>query len=716
MRHHSERSTYLSSLLLFSTCWIMVSTSPLVAERARHTDVTEVVVVEVPVQVSKDGKPVRGLTVDQFEVVDGRKRQELTGFDAYDLSGSSVEPSPMGPRIPAVAQRRFLLLFDLSFSGPDSIVRARHAAKELVSTGLSSTDLVGVATHSASSGSNLILGFTSDRRQVELAIDTLGLLQVDESRRDPLGLRFAEIPMDTSPATGAAGARTRTGATSDVVLRDTVFQMQDSTRRASDKNDILALTSSLTQVAESLRTVDGRKYLVFLSEGFDSSIVLGQGGGTTLEEQQAIQSQNLAASYGDYWDVDSNLRFGDTSTQNVLGLMLQEFVRADCVIQAIDIGGLRAGADVRTRQENKQGLFMMADGTGGEFFENFNNLTAAMEKMLERTSVTYVLAFQVEDLKLDGKFHKLKVKLKGGPKGARLVYRPGYFAPRPYSELSQRERTLSAASQLYGDAGGQLEVATLAAPFEIGSQLAYVPSLIEVAGEDLLKGSEGGRVTAEIYAYAVAADGQIRDFYNQIIGIDIEKAGPALQQTGLKFWNQFELPPGSYVARILVRNADTGASGVSVFPFRVPDANQQDPVLLAPMFPEPAGKWLSVCGQRAEETQHDYPFTIQGKPFVPAVKPVLVPGQTASVVLAGYGLGDSVQVGAELLTPGGDPVEGVLLNVGERRLATDPSLAQWAATIQIDALEAGDYVLKVTATDPESGESHSSSITVSVSG
>ena len=150
-----------------------------------------------------------------------------------------------------------------------------------------------------------------------------------------------------------------------------------------------------------------------------------------------------------------------------------------------------------------------------------------------------------------------------------------------------------------------------------------------------------------------------------------------------------------------------------MFPFRVPDADQQDPVLLAPMFPEPAGKWLSVRGQRAEETQHDYPFTIQGKPFVPAVKPVLVPGQAASVVLAGYSLGDSVQIGAELLTPGGDPVEGVLLNVGDRRLATDPSLSQWAATIQLGDVEPGDYVLKVTATDPESGDSHSSSITVS---
>ncbi len=551
MREQSRPSTFLRSLLLFASCWILVSPLPLLAQQARHAEVTEVIVVEVPVQVTKDGKPVRGLTADNFEVFDGRKRQDLIGFDAYDLSISSGNLAPETLRVPAAAQRHFFLLFDLSFSDPASIVRARHAAKELVATGLNPTDLVGVATYSASSGSKLILGFTSDRRQVEVAIDTLGLPQLVESRRDPLGLTFADMP--ESWGTTSSGGADRRGINVEAEVREAVTRMESSTQRASDRNDILALTSSLTEVAELLRSVDGRKYLVYLSEGFNSSIVLGQGGGATREEQQAIQKQNDAAAYGDYQDVDSNLRFGDTSTQNALGSMLQEFVRADCVIQAVDIGGLRAGADVRPRRENKQGLFMMADGTGGEFFENFNNLTVAMEKMLERTGVTYLLAFQAGDLKLDGEFHKLKVKLKDGPKGARLAYRPGYFAPRPYSEISQRERIFSAASRLYGDASGQVGTAALAAPFEIASQLAYVPALIEIRGDDLLKGNQGGTVAVEIYAYAVAEDGQVRDFFNQTLGIDVAKAGPTFQETGIKFWNQFELPPGK------LRSQDSGS-------------------------------------------------------------------------------------------------------------------------------------------------------------
>ena len=714
MRIHSNPTTCLGSLLAFSTCLLVASSLPIVGQEARYADVAEVIVVEVPVQVTKDGRPVRGLTAENFEVIDGRKRRDLIGFDVYDLSISESDPSRMATPIPAAAQRHFMLFFDLSFSDPGSIVRARHAAKELVSTGLNPTDLVGVATYSASSGSKLILGFTSDRRQVEVAIDTLGLPQLVESRRDPLGLTFANMP--ESWGTTATPSPGRGGIDVEAEVREAVTRMETSSRRASDRNDILALASSMTEVAELLQSVDGRKYLVYLSEGFNSSIVLGQGGGSTREEQQAIQRQNDAAAYGDYQDVDSNLRFGDTSTQNDLGRMLQEFVRADTVIQAVDIGGLRAGSDVRPRRESKQGLFMMADGTGGEFFENFNNLTVAMEKMLDRTSVTYVLAFQADDLKLDGEFHKLKVKLKGDPKGARLNYRPGYFAPKPYSDVSQRERIFSAASLLYGDSSGLVGTAALAAPFEIAQELAYVPTLIEIRGDDLLKGNPGSTVSTEIYAYAVAEDGQVRDFFNQVVGIDIAKAGPTLQTTGFKFWNQFELPPGGYMARILVRNAATGLSGVSVFPFRVPDARQQEPALLAPMFPEPAGKWLIVRGQRAEETTHDYPFMIQGEPFIPAVRPVLEPGQSTPLILAGYSLGESVQMTAELLTLNGDPVEGISFNVGDRRLSADPTMAQWAATLGLGPLEAGDYELRITATDPESGEVSSSMLTVTVSG
>ena len=51
----------------------------------RFTDTTSVVVVEIPVQVLDKGRPVRGLTADNFEVIDGRRSRPLIGFDVIDL-------------------------------------------------------------------------------------------------------------------------------------------------------------------------------------------------------------------------------------------------------------------------------------------------------------------------------------------------------------------------------------------------------------------------------------------------------------------------------------------------------------------------------------------------------------------------------------------------------------------------------------------------------
>src|SRR2546423_2305426 len=88
---------------------------------------TEAVEVEVPVQVVRDGQPVRGLTQADFELYDGRKKQAVTGFDVVDLG---VPGAPRQVSSPA-ARRHFLMLFDLAFSDLKGIVKARAAASTM---------------------------------------------------------------------------------------------------------------------------------------------------------------------------------------------------------------------------------------------------------------------------------------------------------------------------------------------------------------------------------------------------------------------------------------------------------------------------------------------------------------------------------------------------------------------------------------------------------
>jgi len=256
--------------------------------------------------------------------------------------------------------------------------------------------------------------------------------------------------------------------------------------------------------------------------------------GISLEaagEACGVHPHHLSAiEAGETWKVDSEARFGSTRTQNDMEKMLEEFRRADCVIQAVNIGGLRVGGDQRSRIAGEAGLLLMAKDTGGELFQNFNNLGEAMGQMLDRTSVTYVLTFQ-PDVKADGSYRRIDVRLKNAPRGARLVHRPGYYAPKPYAERAGMEKQLSAAEAIVGghEAGG-LDMSVLVAPFRPLSGKAYVPVLIEVSGASLLAGVSGDLAAAEVYVYAFDADGHVRDFVVQSVGLDLKKA-PSVSET-----------------------------------------------------------------------------------------------------------------------------------------------------------------------------------------
>ncbi|HYH44199.1 MAG TPA: VWA domain-containing protein, partial [Thermoanaerobaculia bacterium] len=463
------------------------------APAQRFGESADVVAVEIPVQVVRDGEPVRGLTAADFEVFEGRKKQNVTGFEVVDLAAAPAGEGALSGSSVA-ARRHFLLLFDLTFAAPKSIVRARDAARQVVETALHPSDLVSVATYSASQGPQLVLGFTSDRRQVSTAIDTLGLPNLLERTPDPLRLLVKQVAAEA--ATGAVTAKGGINVSAEIL--ETLEFMERSSGRGRDElaSRVHAFSRSMADLAKLMGAVEGRKYVLYLSEGFDSAAAIG------TSDQEEIQDINRTAET-DPTKVDSDARFGNTRTVNVLERMFEEFRRADCAIQTVDIGGLRTDADASDarRASGKDTLLSFAKNTGGDFYENFNDPKVAMGQMLRRTSVTYVLTIQPDNLKLDGDYHRLKVELKGQPRGTRVVHRPGFYAPTPFADRSPLERLLDAANTIVGgEDSGTVQAAVLAAPFRVangGDRRAYVPVLIEIDGPSLLAGFPGDVVPTE---------------------------------------------------------------------------------------------------------------------------------------------------------------------------------------------------------------------------
>ncbi|MEO6194635.1 MAG: VWA domain-containing protein [Thermoanaerobaculia bacterium] len=684
---------------------------------------SQVTSIEVPVNiVTRDGEPVRGFTAADFEVYDGGDRQKISSFEVVDLKllnpvesapapGAAAAPPRPPVELRAAARRHFLLLFDLSFSTPSSILKARTAARDFVLHSLQPTDLAAVATYSLESGPKLVVTFTPDRAQLARAVDTLGYRQAfDQARSEPL--RFLVEPPDTALLSVAAGRGDAPLRQQDQGLYDylqSVALVAEKQERDFQMGRIASYARSLAQVARSLSAVEGRKQIVFFSEGFDGRLFVGR---DTTDPDALVDNDRVI--FGQSYYVDNDQRYGNTGVQENLRRMLDVFRRSDCVIQAVDIGGLRAGADQQARPSGEASLFYIANETGGNLFKDANNLLDPLNRVLEQTSVTYLLTFERSDLKTDGAYHRLKVKAKLPP-GARLTYRAGYFAPRPFKDLDPLEKNLLASDDIASAAPKRdLALNVLAASFRATPSQAYVPVIIEAGGPSLLAGVTGKKLNVEIYAYVSDEKGRMLDFFNRRVALDLDKgkARQGIADGGVKYYGHFDLEPGSYRIRVLVRNADTGRAGVQTVPVTVPVYSAAQPVLLPPFFIEERQKWLLVREQ-AGDSQGSvvYPFTVAGEPYVPAAYPVLREEKTARLCLVAYNLGkgDLAVKGEVLAADGKTSPLGKLTRV-ERTATGIQGFDKLVATFDPAGLGAGEYVLRVAVTDPLTGHQQINSL------
>ncbi|HEY7863351.1 MAG TPA: VWA domain-containing protein, partial [Thermoanaerobaculia bacterium] len=596
IRSFSRRPAIPAILLLAGSLTALPARSQVtVTERAGAT------VIEIPVSViGKDGKPVVGLTAADFELFDDGKKVEILGVDAIDLNvARTVAPagSPFPEAPPPVARRLWLVVFDLSYASPNGTLRARKGAEDFVRTGMKDTDLAAVASYSVLNGWRLLANFTHDRNQLAFAITNLGFT-AEGIYRSPDPLLFQVAP----PGLRDAGGLTTGRGESEAVLRENLAETQRMQQSSSDDRErgkIAQLMNSFAGLGAALDSVRGRKHVLYFSEGFDPRLIMGNAGqmATPLGQTSPTQDNaNEASVTGEIWKIDSDARFGSSSTRGRLVDALSFFNRSDSVIHAVDISGLRAEGDVAERAaKGTDSLFAISAETGGELVRNANELGAELEKIVERTGLVYVVAFQPRKLEKPGAFHALKIKTRAP--GAKVSARTGYYEPKPYQALTPLEKILASGDLVTGGAAeNQIPARLLAAPFPAGDGLDQVPVILEIPGGPLLSGEKGDKTGIQIYAYLADAKGTIVDSLSQEMGVDLTKTRTALEAGGLKFYGTLFAPPGAYTLRTLVRNAATGRAGVQTLAMQVPAGPGGPATVLPPFFEEAPGRWVMVKG------------------------------------------------------------------------------------------------------------------------
>ncbi len=687
-------------------------------------------VVQVPVQVFRDGEPVAGLTEEDFEVYDEGTRRELSSFEVVDLTVSNVErPAAVTPS--TTSGRNLLVLFDFAYTPPPQLVRSARHLERMVEGQLHPADRVALAVYSHGRGAQLLLGFTSNRAEILAGLELLARMVAGRSgevkvppalakaleRRPVAGDPTAELarlssrlgpaaalalsskapeskPLFTGvtlwglptlgmSAVGEDGeeAARPPGPVSSVSFTSATAlggSFEDQAERRSALTLARRMAESLAELATLLRSVGGQKHMLYLSRGFSSQL---------LEEQVTGQFSS--------------------------GLF-EAFRRTGWQIQALDPGGVPDpfGGGLHELGSPEPGpsstvgfrsdsLLYLAQGTGGEVYENFNDLGLATERVLDKTRLTYVLSFSVADLPADGKYRKLEVRLRDGLRGTKLVYREGYYAGKPERDKNELERQLDSAERLLGaEEGGTLEVTAAAFPLRPAGAQAPVPFFVEVTGSSLGAISAAERRTIRVRAYALAgvealSGGTLSGALSHEMGVDLQQAEPALSSHGLRFYGAVVAPPGELRLRLSVEDVEGGRSWLGTIPLRVPDAGEET-YLAPPFFLDLEGGWF-VTRYDAGSASVLYPFKVGERDVVPSVHPRLVPGQKRAVLLLLQGdVQDDLGVSARVLSAEGTPVQGGAFEVLTREARGAGDIQRLVASFSPTGLPPGEYRLEVT--------------------
>ena len=174
------------------------------------------------------------------------------------------------------------------------------------------------------------------------------------------------------------------------------------------KQDILVTYANLREIVRRMATLPGQRSLLLVSDGF-----------LPIEgEARYAESQLLDLA------VQSNVTINAIDAR---GLYATSMTASD------DLRGRSPGKVEEYRRNSKsieeQAMGELAEGTGGTFFHNNNNLDAGFKAITQAPEVVYMLELPLDGVKANGSYHSLKVKVDR--EGTTVQTRRGYFMPKP---------------------------------------------------------------------------------------------------------------------------------------------------------------------------------------------------------------------------------------------------------------------------------------------
>ncbi len=512
-----------------------------------------VVLVHVVVRDPK-GRVVSNLTKDDFELFDNRKRQVITLFSveaAPSKAPGPVQPGPgSGPagaaaktQAPPPPPQRYLALYfdDLNMEFAD-VVPARDAADRFLAASLTPTDRVGIFVSSGGPG----LDFTDDRTKLHEALFKLRprsrvsprteCPEISDYQADRI-VNFEDLDAYALAKDEAINRCHQDPRT----VTNAFLRMQ--AQFALDMFELQAHSSlqGLDQIVRRISIMPGQRNIILVSDGFlplGRQFLLGDLVDRALRSQIVISALDPKG----------------------LAVLLPEADASRPYAPSAALGGLQVTYALARDDAASAPLAEIADGTGGQFFHNSNDLDAGFRKVAAAPEVYYVLAFSPENLKYDGRFHILKVNL-ANPRGFNLRARRGYFAPKQTAHPEEQAKEEIKTAVFSHEELEELPVDIQTQHVKSGAGEEQLTVLVHVDIRALQFREENGRSLNDLTLVTALFDqnGKYLEGKKTEVGMHVSDATlQKLMENGVRVTIPFAVKPGTYTVREVVRESGSG--------------------------------------------------------------------------------------------------------------------------------------------------------------
>ena len=403
------------------------------------------VLVDVVVR-DKHGMPVRDLQPADFEVLEDGVPQTVGSFkgifDDTPAPGAAAETAPpeaptpyaiAGPRSDPMAPPVTALVFDRL--SPEAQGLAVHAAKSYFGGNNKKEAPTFVGVFSIEGSLRSVTPFTRSVEQIEKGLDEMqkrgsASFGIDREHKARVAQQAESSQQTADAAIGAAGRGGTQGIGSSpaaAALAQMESQMLTKFEELERDEQGYSQVNSLFAIIEALRPLPGRKSVVLFSEGVAiPPAVLRLFTGVIDAANRANVSIYTMDAAG--LRVDSEQRKIADQVNEAAKRGLSSYASSSRGSGNEPLTKASERNEDALRQDPHTGLGELAQDTGGQLFENTNNLRTGFERLESDLRNYYLLGYTPANATYDGKFRTIEVRVKRP--GVTVAARKGYFAVR----------------------------------------------------------------------------------------------------------------------------------------------------------------------------------------------------------------------------------------------------------------------------------------------